>query len=287
MNAPLGREDLKQKLQQMDNYEFEHFVADLWERQGWATEVEQQSGDAGIDVRAIKSSPYRQKQLIQAKRYAGSTKVGGPDIQQYASLKHQEEGVDAAVIVTTSSFTKSAKSRAQDLNVKLVDGDDLVSLINNLEAYDLVENYTTLGSSASEPDLQGGVGSQTPSNDSSEKIQVLDIPILEFEYEKGSTPVDVDTTKTKWYYAIWGGIAAWILTLFVPGQSLSTFFLILGWILLPLGIIADLWKVGGLSPNDGGWWIAVLGSLVPILGIISTAFYLIHRRGMTLDLAQR
>jgi restriction system protein len=136
-----SRGQLKPLLQKMDDWDFEHFVADLWERQGWDAEVEQQSGDAGVDIRAVKSMPYQQKALIQAKRYGENTTVGGPDIQQYSALKQQEQDADKAIVVTTSRFTSSAYDRAEDLNVKLIDGDDLVQLIDQLDAFDLVEQY--------------------------------------------------------------------------------------------------------------------------------------------------
>lgn len=132
---------LRRRLQAMDDFNFEHLVADLWVEQGWDTEVEQQSGDAGIDVRATKSSPYNKKVLIQAKRYSDDNPLGGPDIQQYSALKQQESGTDEAIIVTTGRFTGSAENRAEDLNVKLIDGYDLLSIIDTLDAYDLVESY--------------------------------------------------------------------------------------------------------------------------------------------------
>ncbi|WP_157745964.1 restriction endonuclease [Halorubrum trapanicum] len=132
---------LKRRLQAMDDFDFEHLVADLWERQGWTTEVEQQSGDAGVDVRATKQTPYSQKILLQAKRYSSDNPLGGPDIQQYAALKHQEQNVDKAVVVTTGRFTNSAEDRADDLNVKLIDGDGLIQIIDQFDAYDIVEEY--------------------------------------------------------------------------------------------------------------------------------------------------
>ncbi|MDG5762118.1 restriction endonuclease [Natronococcus sp. A-GB1] len=134
--------DIKQILQGMDDYDFEYFIADLWEEQGWDCEVSQASMDAGIDVTATKSSPYSQKKLIQAKRYGPNTSVGGPDIQQYASLKHQQPDADSVVVVTSNQFTNSAKERAKDLNVKLVDGDSLERLVHKLDAYDIVREYT-------------------------------------------------------------------------------------------------------------------------------------------------
>jgi len=132
---------LKAVLQQMDPYEFEHFVADLWERMGWETSVSTESADKGIDITAQKSTPYEQLVLIQAKRYGPNTTVGSPEIQQYASLKHQQSGVDKVLMVTTNAYTQQACELAEQLNVKLIDGDDLVGLIDQQDAGDLVATY--------------------------------------------------------------------------------------------------------------------------------------------------
>lgn len=136
--------DLKRALQELDDYDFERFVADLWERLGWNTEVSTRSADRGIDVVATRRSPYEEKALIQAKRYGPNTTVGSPAIQQYASLKHQRHGVDKVLVVTTNGFSSQAEELAHQLNVKLVDGDDLVKLVEDLDAMELVERYAPM-----------------------------------------------------------------------------------------------------------------------------------------------
>lgn len=133
---------IKQKLRNMDSYDFEYFIADLWERRGWSTEVEQQSGDAGVDVRATKTSPYKQKVLIQAKRYGENTNVGGPEVQQYASLKQQESNVDTVIIVTSNYFTDSAQTRAEELNVKLININNLIGIVEDTNSFELIKSYT-------------------------------------------------------------------------------------------------------------------------------------------------
>lgn len=288
MSRSLTDRELKNQLQEMGDYDFEHFVADLWEQQGWRTEVEQQSNDAGVDVRAIQTTPYRQKQLIQAKRYSSSTKVGGPDIQQYYGLKDQEQGVDSAIIVTTSSFTRSAKQRADELNVKLVNGDDLVEMVHTQGAYSLLDEYIDIndhepGLSHEEPEQQHEFNEGTKSD----QIQVWNIPFLDIEYPKGATSEEVDLTKTWRYYTIWGGIFMWVLivaldALFVigPAQVTAVF-------LTPIGIMLDSSHVEALDWTDSDWLLLIVGSAIPILGVIPTAVYLTHRRAMRLDLNQQ
>ena len=143
---------LQAVLQQMDAYEFEYFVADLWTRMGWETEVSSAAGDKGVDVIARQSMPYDQLLLIQAKRYGPNTTVGSPDVQQYASLRQQFENVDKVLIVTTNEFTQQARETADQLNVKLIDGERLVHLIEQHEALDLVAEYLDFIEPVEDPD---------------------------------------------------------------------------------------------------------------------------------------
>lgn len=125
-------------------------MAELWQRRGWDTTVTTESNDKGIDIVATRSTPYQEKELIQAKRYQEGNRVGGPEIQQYASLRHQEDNVDKVVVVTTSGFTDSALSIAKKANLKLIDGVGLAQLVSRLNASDLVVDYTSEASASSE-----------------------------------------------------------------------------------------------------------------------------------------
>jgi restriction endonuclease Mrr len=91
--------------------------------------------------RPVQRGTIDQKIAIQAKRYSEGNKVGQPKIQQYYTLKEQDTDAVAAVVVTTSSFTKDARLWANEHNVKLVDGEDLLEMIERLDAHDLVEEY--------------------------------------------------------------------------------------------------------------------------------------------------
>ncbi|MFC7059975.1 restriction endonuclease [Halovenus salina] len=155
----------------MDEYEFEQLVANVWEQRGWETTVTTGSSDRGIDVIAEKSGPFSQKHLIQAKRYSAGNKIGSPDIQQYSSLRQQESDVDAVVVVTTSSFTAQAQQTADDLNVKLVDGNDLCEMILELDSQDFLSDYfeskTSTSTSKSSNSLSDKNSSFSTSNKSS------------------------------------------------------------------------------------------------------------------------
>lgn len=120
---------------------FEQFIADIWqERQGWNTEVMDAGPDQGLDV--IGEPPGGgSKTAVQCKRYAEGNKVSSEKIQQYASLRQQWSDVDAVTIVTTSSFTRDAEELAGRLDVKCIDGDDLVRLVRRYDADEILEWY--------------------------------------------------------------------------------------------------------------------------------------------------
>lgn len=137
----LNRDELLSQLRQINEYEFEQLVSEVWEQQGWQTTVTSGSNDRGIDVIAKKSNPFTQKHLIQAKRYSEGNRIGSPDIQQYSSLRAQENDVDAIIVITTSSFSSQAEQAAEDLNVKLISGEELCEIIVNSGSVEIVYNY--------------------------------------------------------------------------------------------------------------------------------------------------
>lgn len=125
----VARNEALSRLRRMDPYEFERFVAELWNQHGYSTRVRKGSGDRGIDIVATKRNPTQRKELIQVKRYSASNKVGSRDVRLYATLYQQEDDADEVVIVTTSELTTEAEKLAEDLSVTAVDGDDLYRMI--------------------------------------------------------------------------------------------------------------------------------------------------------------
>ncbi|WP_302760034.1 restriction endonuclease [Christensenella hongkongensis] len=103
----------------MSGYEFEEFVAGLFKKMGYATEVTKASGDQGIDVLAKKNETIIG---IQAKCY--SSTVGNSAIQEAVAGKNYYN-CDKAMVITNSTFTSAAKELAKSNNVILWDRDIL------------------------------------------------------------------------------------------------------------------------------------------------------------------
>lgn len=110
----------------MTGLEYEHVVARYLQGNGYTNVVvTQASGDYGIDVIAYKDG---HKYAIQCKYYTGSVSL---DAVQEAVAGKVMYDCDRAMVVTNSTFTKSARQLAQANGVILLDNvqDDMQSHI--------------------------------------------------------------------------------------------------------------------------------------------------------------
>lgn len=174
------REKVLSHLRRINEYDFEEFIAQVWNRYEWETEVTSGSNDRGIDVIAEKHKPINQKHLIQVKRWESGNKVGGPEIQQYSSLLRRGSGIDAVVVVTTSSFSRQAKELAEELNVKLVDGSDLYGLLCDIGADELVNQYIEI----SDLDAESKSGSDSRDDESNASAESDSLNLIFNEIEE-------------------------------------------------------------------------------------------------------
>lgn len=120
-------------IDEMDGYQFEEFVAQLFQDMGYKTEVTSSSGDYGIDVIA------KRKGLtigIQAKRY--SDKVPNKAVQEViAGIAYYK--LDQGLVITNNYFTKQAQNQAKSTNVMLWDRNMLQQKLH--EMYGNIENH--------------------------------------------------------------------------------------------------------------------------------------------------
>lgn len=111
-------------IDEMDGYEFEDFVAQLYQNMGYHVEQTSLSGDQGADLIVSK---HGEKTAIQVKNY--SSNVSNSAVQQVvASMRHYD--CSSCHVVTNSYFTKSACELANSNGVKLIDRDELQDLIS-------------------------------------------------------------------------------------------------------------------------------------------------------------
>lgn len=117
------------QLQQIEPYDFEKLLAQLFRKMGYAVEETQYSHDRGIDlIIRIVHFGLSHSWIVQAKRYTDP--VGVKAVREYSSLRYRDR-VDGVIIVATSSFTRQAQDEAAEHNVKLIDVNLLVEMLNH------------------------------------------------------------------------------------------------------------------------------------------------------------
>ncbi|RDY72586.1 restriction endonuclease [Halobacillus trueperi] len=106
-----------------DPLSFEHFVADLLQKsKGGSTWVSPASGDFGVDIEHTTDEGLF---LGQVKCYQEDLAFDPIALVHSNMIKRNAKG---GYVITTGSFTSSAKTYAKNLNIELIDGVKLVEL---------------------------------------------------------------------------------------------------------------------------------------------------------------
>ncbi|MFB6273193.1 MAG: restriction endonuclease [Salinibacter sp.] len=121
-----------ENLMKLDWGEFEQLIGGLLEREfaneGGEVEITQASQEDGIGAIAYDPDPLRGgKFVIQAERSAQP--VGGSAVRDLHGTS-MREGADKGVLITTSDFSRSAHDFAKDKLIQLLNGDDLLRLLD-------------------------------------------------------------------------------------------------------------------------------------------------------------
>lgn len=94
--------------------EFEELIAFVFSDKGFIVQLTKRTRDGGRDVIALRSDlGIPTKFLIECKRYAMHKKVGVGIVRELYGV-HNHEAANKSIVVTTSRFTKDAKTFATD-----------------------------------------------------------------------------------------------------------------------------------------------------------------------------
>jgi restriction endonuclease Mrr len=127
VEAMLHPDRVRDEIHYMSGPQFERFMADLFRQKGYAVEETPLSGDQGVDL--ILPDLDGKRVVIQLKRWTGP--VGNKAIQAtFAGMAHYQ--ADEGWVITTSTFTKSARELARSTRVRLIDKDELTDWLDGL-----------------------------------------------------------------------------------------------------------------------------------------------------------
>lgn len=117
-------------LMELNPYEFEALVANLFEKMGLESKLTRSSRDGGVDCIAYDPRPVLGgKVVIQAKRYKHT--VGVSAVRDlYGTMMN--EGANKGILVTTSGYGPDAFEFAKDKPIELIEGGGLLFLLQEI-----------------------------------------------------------------------------------------------------------------------------------------------------------
>lgn len=118
--------------------EFEEVVSEIFKAKGFEVDLTQRTADGGKDIIAIHTDSLgiRNKYFIECKRYAEDKKIGVSLVRTLQGVKNTKDGPNKTILVTTSTFTKNARTfveheASSKWDITLADYSILVGWLNN------------------------------------------------------------------------------------------------------------------------------------------------------------
>ena len=122
--------DTRPNLMDLNPFEFENLVSNLFSKMGLETKQTRSSKDGGVDAVAFDTRPILGgKIVIQAKRYKNT--VGVSAVRDlYGTMLN--EGASKGILVATSSYGPDAYEFSKDKPIELIDGGGLLYLLKEV-----------------------------------------------------------------------------------------------------------------------------------------------------------
>lgn len=117
-------------LKEIINYtpmEFEEFCAKALNSMGYQ-DMKRTGGAGDLQADIIGKDTHGRSTIVQCKRYKPGSKIGSPVIQSFIGMKSVHHRADRGIFVTTADYSRPAIRLAQQHDIVLIDGDDLVKL---------------------------------------------------------------------------------------------------------------------------------------------------------------
>lgn len=118
--------------------EFEELVASIFSSEGYGINITSPTRDGGVDVFAerLNNLELPDRWIIECKHYKKDRPIGVEIVRQLVGVKSVLNSRNAA-LVTTSRFTKDARSIAERAGVDLVDRQKLLNWVENTTKADV------------------------------------------------------------------------------------------------------------------------------------------------------
>ncbi|CAG9613400.1 hypothetical protein BACCIP111899_02615 [Bacillus rhizoplanae] len=118
-------------LRDMDPFDFEELVADIFRKRGYKAQVTSRSNDGGKDIILRRNG---QVAFVECKRYNAKKKVGRPDMQKFHSAL-VDANANKGYFVTSNEFASTAQEYAKGKGIQLIDGIKLLEMMEKNSKY--------------------------------------------------------------------------------------------------------------------------------------------------------
>jgi len=122
----LHRDRVRDEIEYMSGSEFEQFMSDLFRQKGYAVQETKAIGDQGVDLLLDIDD---KRVVVQLKRWTGPVGNAAVSATFGGMARYQ---TDEGCIITTSTFTKSARELARSTGVRFIDGRELADWLEGL-----------------------------------------------------------------------------------------------------------------------------------------------------------
>jgi restriction system protein len=138
-------------LRQLSPSDFEQTIADLFRRQGYRVDEIGGVGDGGVDLILRRNGDGSIAHLVQCKRYT-SWKVGVAEVREFFGAMAAYQSRCEGVFVTCGRYTAEARTFAAGKPIRLIDGDELLSMLGAINPLaPAVESFTAPQPSSDTP----------------------------------------------------------------------------------------------------------------------------------------
>jgi restriction system protein len=122
--------ETRPNLMELNPWEFENLVSNLFTKWGLDTKLTRSTKDGGVDAIAFDTRAFLGgKFIIQAKRYKNT--VGVSAVRDlYGTMLN--EGANKGILVTTSGYGPDAFNFAKDKPIELIDGGQLLYMLDQV-----------------------------------------------------------------------------------------------------------------------------------------------------------
>ncbi len=125
----LAELDARPNLMDLNPFEFENLVGNLFMQMGLDTRQTQTSRDGGVDVIAFDTRPiFGGKVVIQAKRYKNTVGIAAAR-DLYGTMIN--EGASKGILITTSHYGSATYEFVKDKPIELIDGAGMLYLLEH------------------------------------------------------------------------------------------------------------------------------------------------------------